>query len=90
MDTIIPSAVMTLAGGNALTPIVGQVVEKVVESVLSEENVQKYGDRLFDLIEDVVADSRTPIDDVLVLPVVKAARMALNIPDRPDGDNDDA
>jgi hypothetical protein len=69
---------------NALAPVLEQVMGMVIGAVLTEENVQKYGDKLFDLIEDVVADSKTPIDDALVLPVVRGARFALNIPDRPD------
>jgi len=68
----------------ALTPVVNAVVAEVVEEVLKTEHVQRFGDKLFDLIEDVVGDSGTRIDDAVVLPVVKAARMALNIPDRAD------
>lgn len=68
----------------ALTPVVNAIVADVVEEALKTEHVQKFGDKFFDLIEDVVGDSETKIDDTLVLPVVKAARKALDIPDRAD------
>jgi hypothetical protein len=58
-------------------PILMQIVGKL----LSSENIQLYGDKLFDLIEDFVADSETTIDDATVLPIVKALRIGLNIPD---------
>ncbi|MFA7188659.1 MAG: hypothetical protein WC117_01075 [Sphaerochaetaceae bacterium] len=69
---------------NELMPIIEQIVSLVVGQIVSQENFAKYGDRLFDLIEDTVADSNTKIDDALVLPVVKAMRLALNVPDLPD------
>jgi hypothetical protein len=69
---------------NALAPFAANILADVVEEVLTEENKQKYGDRLFDFLEDVVSDSETKIDDVLVLPVIEAARKALDIPDRTD------
>ena len=68
----------------ALTPVINAVVTEIVEEVLKTEHIQKFGDKLFDLIEDVVGDSETKIDDTLVLPVIKAARKALDIPDRAD------
>jgi hypothetical protein len=57
------------------------ILMQIVKQLLSPENIQLYGDKLFDLIEDFVADSETTIDDLTVLPVVKALRNALNIPD---------
>ena len=53
----------------------------VIGKLLSPENIALYGDKLFDLIEDAVANSETTIDDVTVLPVIKALRQGLNIPD---------
>jgi len=41
----------------------------------------KYGDRLFDFIEDAVESSDTTIDDMTVLPLIAALRKALGIPD---------
>jgi len=58
-------------------PIIMQIIEKL----LSPENIIKYGDKLFDFIEDAVESSSTTIDDVTVLPLIKALRNALSIPD---------
>jgi hypothetical protein len=58
-------------------PIIMQIVEKL----LSPENIVKYGDRLFDFIEDAVTSSETTIDDLTVLPLITALRNALGIPD---------
>ena len=57
------------------------IVMSIVGKLLSPENIKLYGDRFFDLIEDFVADSKTTIDDATVLPIVKALRIGLNIPD---------
>lgn len=69
---------------NEALPIIGQIMSKVLEQIVTKESFAKYGDKLFDLIEDVVADSETKIDDVLVLPVVKSLRAALGVADLPD------
>ncbi len=53
----------------------------MIEEMITSENIKKYGDKLFDLIEDFVVDSETKIDDATVLPLIKAARVALGIPD---------
>ena len=58
-------------------PIIMQIIEKL----LSPENIIKYGDKLFDFIEDAVTTSETTIDDATVLPLIKALRIALSIPD---------
>jgi hypothetical protein len=58
-------------------PIIMQIIEKL----LSPENIIKYGDKLFDFIEDAVVTSETTIDDATVLPLIKALRNALSIPD---------
>lgn len=60
----------------ALPMIIG-----MIEEMINTENIKKYGDKLFDLIEDFVKDSDTKVDDTIVLPLIKAARVALNIPD---------
>ena len=57
------------------------IIMGVVQELLSQENIQKYGDKLFDFIEDAVKNSATTIDDVTVLPLVAALRVGLNIPD---------
>jgi hypothetical protein len=58
-------------------PIIMQIIEKL----LSEENIKLYGDKLFNFIEDAVKSSETTIDDMTILPLIKALRLALDIPD---------
>jgi len=60
------------------------IIQKVIEELMSPENIQKYGDRLFDFVEDAVRDSKTTIDDTLVLPLLETLRKSLNIPDLPE------
>ncbi len=57
------------------------MIISMIEEMITSENIKKYGDKLFDLIEDFVADSETKVDDATVLPLIKAARLALGIPD---------
>ena len=57
------------------------IIMQLVEQLLSTENIQKYGDKLFDFIEAAVKSSDTTIDDMTVLPLIKALRIALSIPD---------
>ena len=57
------------------------IIMSVVKELLSPENIQKYGDKLFDFVEDAVENSKTTIDDITVLPIIKALRISLNIPD---------
>ena len=56
----------------------------IIQSILTKENVQLYGDRLFDLAEDVIKDSRTKWDDAALLPIITQFRQILDIPDLPD------
>ena len=57
------------------------VLMGMLEELLSPSNLQKYGDKLFDFLEQAIADSDTKIDDLTVLPVIKLLRTNLNIPD---------
>jgi len=57
------------------------IIMQIVEQLLSPANIIKYGDKLFDFIEDAVSSSETTIDDLTVLPLIKALRNALSIPD---------
>ena len=66
---------------NVLLGIALPIVMKVIEELLNPENIQKYGDKLFDFIEDAVKSSSTTIDDKTVLPVIRALRIGMNIPD---------
>jgi len=65
--------------------VIRPIVDMVVKSLLTTENYQKYGDKLFDLLEEYIADSETAIDDSF-LPVIQQVRELLNIPDLPDED----
>jgi hypothetical protein len=56
------------------------IIMQIIESLLSEENIKLYGDKLFDFIEAAVKSSKTDIDDMTVLPLIKALRVALDIP----------
>ncbi len=53
----------------------------ILKEVFTRENYQYYGDKLFDLIEEFVKDTKTTIDDKVVLPVVAELREFMNIPD---------
>lgn len=64
-----------------LLKMVLPILMQIVGSILTPENIKLYGDKLFDLIEDFVKDSETTIDDVTILPIIKAIRLGLNIPD---------
>jgi hypothetical protein len=57
------------------------IVIKILTDLMSPENLQKYGDKLFDYLEDLIKDTETDIDDKLALPVIQAIREAFNIPD---------
>jgi len=59
-----------------LIPFIIQFVTRL----LTEENMKKWGDRLFDLIEDAINDSETALDDNL-LPLIAHMRKVLDIPD---------
>lgn len=57
------------------------IIMGMLEDLLTPQNLQKYGDKFFDFVEDAVADSETKIDDLTVLPVIQLLRRTLNIPD---------
>jgi len=61
--------------------MLGMIVQNVIDELLKVENIQVYGDKLLGFVEDAVADSKTKIDDITVLPIIKALRLGLNIPD---------
>jgi len=63
--------------------VLGPIVDMIVGQLLTSENYGLYGDKLFDLLEEAIADSETSIDDKF-LPVIQRARTLLNIPDLPD------
>jgi len=59
-------------------------IQQFMEQLLSKENYQVYGDRLFDFIEEMVKNTETKFDDMTVLPAIAAIRKLTNIPDLPD------
>ena len=67
--------------GNWLLKLALPIIMSILGEALKPENIKKYGDKLFDLIEDLVQDSETTIDDATVLPLIKALRLGLGIPD---------
>ena len=56
-------------------------IVSIVTEMITEDAAKKYIDKFFDLIEDYVADSKTALDDATVLPIIRAMRLALNVPD---------
>ena len=66
---------------NIILKLALPIIMGIVEDLLKPENIKIYGDKLFDMIEDMVAASENTIDDVAVLPLIKALRIGLNIPD---------
>lgn len=56
----------------------------MLEKMITKENVQVYGDKIFDLFEEFIQDSETDIDDKLFLPAIRKVRVLLDIPDFPD------
>ena len=61
----------------ALLPILMDVLGEM----LSAQRLKGYADTLFDMVEDFVQDSNTKMDDMIVLPVIKAFRIAFDVPD---------
>ena len=57
------------------------MIAKMLNDLVTVETIQKYGDQLFDFLENAIADSGTKVDDVVVLPIIKKIRETLGIPD---------
>ena len=54
---------------------------KLLIKNLTEEVIKGAIDKMFDYIEEKVAESGTELDDKYVLPIINAIRGALDIPD---------
>ncbi|EFK07555.1 conserved hypothetical protein [delta proteobacterium NaphS2] len=67
----------------SILPLLSSAMIPIIQIILTKENVQLYGDRLFDLAEDVIKDSRTQWDDAALLPIIIQFRQTLDIPDLP-------
>jgi len=61
------------------------ILMNIITEMMTTDNLKKYGEKLYNLLEEIVADSETTIDDVIVLPMVKAARLALGISNMGEG-----
>jgi len=66
---------------NTLLKMLLPIIMQIIESLLTVENIKKYGDKLFNLLETVIEDSETEWDDKTLLPVIKMFRIGLGIPD---------
>lgn len=65
---------------NLLLQLVKAFVAAMV-AMLSPTQVKIVIDKAFDAVEEKVKDSKTHWDDVIMLPMLKALRSALDIPD---------
>jgi len=65
---------------NLLLQLVKSLVAAMA-AMLSPEQVKSIIDKAFDAVEEKVKDSSTNWDDVVVLPMIKALRVALGVPD---------
>ena len=52
-----------------------------ISKLLTRDNFKVWADRIFDLMEDAVKDSKTKTDDMIALPVIEHMRAILNVPD---------
>ena len=60
--------------------VLGMIVGRVLDEVVTEENYQLVMDKILDFFEDLAAGTETSIDDVLVAKL----RQILKVPDLPD------
>jgi hypothetical protein len=70
-----------------MTKIIISLLTAVMPMLLgmvTKEQAKAFLDKMFDLIEEFVADSENAIDDVIVLPIIQKAREFLDVPDLPD------
>jgi len=57
------------------------IILKLVENLLSPENIKKYGKKLFALLREFIADSETKWDDKTLLPVLDLFEKGLGFDD---------
>lgn len=65
---------------NLLLQLVKALVAAMA-AMFTTEQVKAVLDNAFDAVEEKVKDSKTHWDDVIVLPMIKALRTALDVPD---------
>lgn len=56
------------------------IIEAVL-GMLTPDLLRDVLDKLFDAVEDAIANSETKLDDAVLLPLITTARAAFNIPD---------
>lgn len=49
--------------------------------MLTPELLKSFVDMVLDFVEDKVAGTKSPVDDMLVLPICKMIRVSFDIPD---------
>lgn len=59
--------------------IVLPFIMKFIEDLLTKENLEVWLDKLFDFVEEMVKDSRTKVDDKIVLPIIEQMRKQLGV-----------
>lgn len=52
-----------------------------VLDMLTPEQLKEFADNALDFVENKVAESDSPLDDTIVLPIIEMIRKAFDIPD---------
>lgn len=63
-----------------------QLVMQLISLLLTKQNFQAFGDKFFDMLEEMIENTSTTYDDVVLLPIIRQLRSLLNIEDLPDSD----
>ena len=64
--------------------ILQNLLSTLIASV-DKETIRHIADRILDAVEERVENSDTPVDDAILLPLVRTVRLALDIPDNDEG-----
>ena len=57
--------------------------------MLTPELLKKFADFVLDFVEDFVAGTKSPVDDLLLLPLCKMIRVTFDIPDNDEAESPD-
>ncbi len=52
-----------------------------ITKLLTRDNFAVWLDKLFDIVEEAIADSKTKTDDLVALPLLNQLRALMNVPD---------
>jgi hypothetical protein len=63
--------------------IISQLIG-IVLGQISPDMFKRLGDQILDLIENIVEETETRVDDAVVLPICHTIRVAFGIPDGDD------